>query len=172
MNRTTPASPQAALFAEWLQYLQRRSHVLLQRYDHQLFRGQFRLFYSQSTLPTIPLLQYYDSYLRIVFHKTNFFDIIERINRQLKTQSSQVFTLEKPTRGDPDWQRTSARSSMKLRSAAIADRDSQHQHSMYVREKHLRRGCSLKYRQYYKNFEKDQTEEFLAPGTPPICDHA
>jgi hypothetical protein len=165
MNRTTPASTQTALFAEWSQYLQRRTMFLLQRYDHQLFRGQFRLFYSQSTLPTIPLLQYYDSYLRIVFHNDEFFDIIERINRQLKTQNSQIFTLEEaPTRGEPDWQRTSARSLNETPDLPpLLIETSQRQHSMDIPENLFVVAVLLNYRQAIQELlKKDRAEEILS----------
>lgn len=165
MNRTTPVPTQVALFAEWSQYLQRRILFLLQRYDHQLFHGQFRLFYSQSTLPTIPLLQYYDSYLKVVFHKDEFFDIVERINRQLKTQNSQVFTLEEvPTRGEPDWQRTSARSLNEFPDLPpLLLETSQHQYSLQVPENLFVVAVLLNYRQVIQELLKqDLTEEILS----------
>jgi hypothetical protein len=165
MNRTTSVPTQVALFAEWSQYLQRRILFLLQRYDHRLCHGQFRLFYSQSTLPTIPLLQYYDSYLKVIFHKDEFFDIVERINRQLKTQNSQVFTLEEaPTRGEPDWQRTSARSLNEFPDLPpLLLETSQHQYSMQVPENLFVVAVLLNYRRVIQELLKqDLTEEILS----------
>lgn len=110
MKKATLAAARSTLPVEWTQYLQRRVMRLLLQYEHMLFQKQFRLFYSQSTLPTLPVLQHYDQYLKILVQQDSFFQILERIDRQLSAHNSQVFRQEEaPTRGEIDWQRTSAR---------------------------------------------------------------
>ncbi|HXL36301.1 MAG TPA: hypothetical protein VN954_03765, partial [Ktedonobacteraceae bacterium] len=101
MSRTnTPAS--------WSQYLHRRVMRLLLQYDQRLFQGHFRRFYTQSTMPKLPLFQLYDSYLKLLLLKDELLgDILPRIRRHLSSQNDQVVTQEEaPTRGEIDWSRT------------------------------------------------------------------
>jgi len=95
----------------WSQYLQRRVMRLLLLHDQQLFRGQFRAFFAQSAMPTIPLLQFYDRYIRLHILGDELLDeILPDIRRQLSLQTNYEPLLEDvPTRGDIDWPRTIVR---------------------------------------------------------------
>jgi hypothetical protein len=95
----------------WSQYLERHVLRLLLLHDQQLFRGQFRTFFTGSSLPKIPLLQFYDDYLKLIMFSDELLDdILLRIRRQLSLQTNQVSLQEEaPTRGEIDWQRTITR---------------------------------------------------------------
>jgi hypothetical protein len=92
----------------WSQRLQRRVLRLLLQYNEQLFRGEFSYFFVDSALPQIPLLQYYDRYLKLqALSNALLDDIMPRIRRQLSLKTSHArLSEEAPTRGDIDWQRT------------------------------------------------------------------
>ncbi len=106
---------------DWSAYLQRRVMRLLLLHDQSLFRGQFRTFFVESTLPQIPLLQQYDRYLRLLALSDELLDdIMPRIRRQLSLQTSQVHLQEEaPTHGEIDWQRTIQRSLNDINSCCI-----------------------------------------------------
>lgn len=92
----------------WETYLQRRvMHLLLQHNQH-LFREQFHVFFEKSKLPNIPLLQFYDHYLKLkLYHKELLEDIMPRIRRQWSLQTSNQSLQEvAPTRGEIDWHKT------------------------------------------------------------------
>ena len=55
--------------ATWSLLLQRRVLRLLIQHHEKLFRSQFRLFFVESALPQIPLLQQYDRYMNRVSAK-------------------------------------------------------------------------------------------------------
>ena len=95
----------------WSLHLQRRVMRLLLLHDQRLFRGQFRTFFAESTLPKIPLLQQYDRYIKLLALSDELLDdILPRIRRQLSLQTTQVRLQEEaPTHGDIDWQRTMQR---------------------------------------------------------------
>src|SRR5258708_14372641 len=95
----------------WSLHLQRRVMRLLLLHDRQLFRGQFRTFFAESTLPQIPLLQQYDRYIKLLSLSDELLDdILPRIRRQLSLQTTQIHLREgAPTHGDIDWQRTMQR---------------------------------------------------------------
>ena len=95
----------------WSQYLQRHVMRLLLLHDQQLFRGEFCTFFTGSRLPKIPLLQFYDNYLKLLMFSDELLDdILPRIRRQLSLQTNQISLQEEaPTRGEIDWQRTITR---------------------------------------------------------------
>jgi hypothetical protein len=90
------------------QRLQRRVIRLLLQHDMPLFRGQFHLFFAQSTLPDLPLLQQYDRYIKLrVLSNELLEDILPRVRRQLSLHTDHLRQHEEaPTRGDIDWSRT------------------------------------------------------------------
>ena len=92
----------------WPLYLHRRVMRLLLMHDQKVFRGSFRVFYAESILPKIPLLQLYDRYLKLMTLSDELLDdILPRIRRQLSLQTTYTSLQEEaPTRGDIDWQRT------------------------------------------------------------------
>ncbi len=96
----------------WSQQLQRRILRLLFQHDESLFRHQFSCFFVKSTLPSIPLLQQYDRYVKLRTLSNELLDdILPRIRRQLSLKTSHARLHEEaPTRGDIDWQRTLERS--------------------------------------------------------------
>lgn len=95
----------------WSQYLQRRVMRLLLLHAQQLFRGQFAHFFTGSSLPTLPVLQFYDRYLKLLMLSEELLnDILPRIRLQLSLQIDQLpLQEEAPTRGEIDWPRTIAR---------------------------------------------------------------
>src|SRR6266571_3040887 len=90
----------------WSQQLQRRVMRLLLQHDTPLFRNQFRMFFVNSALPQIPLLQQYDRYLKLQLLSSELLDdILPRIRRQLSLKTSHARLHEEaPTRGDMNWQ--------------------------------------------------------------------
>lgn len=89
-------------------YLQRRVLRLLLQHHETVLRKQFSLFFVDSTLPPIPLLQQYDRLVKLRTLSNELLnDIIPRIRRQLslKTSHSRLYE-EAPTRGDIDWTRS------------------------------------------------------------------
>src|SRR5205085_10332636 len=94
------------------QRLQERIMRLLLLHDQRLFRGRFRIFFTDSTLPKIALLQRYDRYIKLLtFSDELLDDIMPRIRRQLSLQTRQVSQHEEaPARGNIDWVRTLRRS--------------------------------------------------------------
>jgi hypothetical protein len=98
--------------ATWSLLLQRRVLRLLIQHHEKLFRSQFRLFFVESSLPQIPLLQQYDRYMKLYALSNELLDdILPRIRRQLSLKTNHARLLEEaPTRGDIDWQRTLERS--------------------------------------------------------------
>lgn len=108
MIETTIAVEDDAQARLWSQHLQRRIMRLLLLHDEALFRNQFRLFFVNSALPPIPLLQQYDRYMRLRMLSSELLDdILPRIRRQLSLKTSHARLREEtPTRGDVDWQRT------------------------------------------------------------------
>ena len=93
---------------DWSLLLQRRVLRLLMQHHEKLFRGQFRLFFVESSLPLLPLLQQYDRYTKLYALSNELLDdILPRIRRQLSLKTSHTRLHEEaPTRGDIDWQRT------------------------------------------------------------------
>jgi hypothetical protein len=81
---------------------------LLLLHDQRLFHGQFRMFYTGSDLPRLPIFVQYDQYLRLRTLSSELLDdIMPRIRRQLSLQTDQARLREAaPTRGDIDWPRT------------------------------------------------------------------
>ena len=88
--------------------LQRRVLRLLIQHHEKLFRGQFRLFFVESPLPQLPLLQQYDRYMKLYALSNELLDdILPRIRRQLSLKTNHARLHEEaPTRGDIDWRRT------------------------------------------------------------------
>ena len=75
----------------WSHTMQRRVMRLLSQLDDDLFQGQFRTFYAQSTHPHIPFLQFYDRYLRLLLLSEELLDdIMLRIQTQLSLQTDQI----------------------------------------------------------------------------------
>src|SRR5579883_2436651 len=105
---TTKSAARINTATRWSQYLHRRVMRLLLQHDRQLFQGHFRVFYSKSTLPKLPLFQLYDSYLKLLLLKDELLDdIVPRIRRQLSLQNNQLTMQEEaPTQGEIDWPRT------------------------------------------------------------------
>ncbi|GHO49633.1 hypothetical protein [Ktedonospora formicarum] len=100
----------------WSQQLQRRVLRLLIQHDRPLLRSQFHLFFASSTLPSIPLLQKYDRYIKLQTLSNELLDdIMPRIRRQLSLQTNHLHLREEaPTRGTIDWNRTLERSWQQL----------------------------------------------------------
>lgn len=87
----------------WTQYLQRRVMRLLLLHDQQLFRGQFRAFFAQSALPKLPLLQFYDRYIRLQLMGEELLALLPDIRSRLSLQIEyELFVEEMPTR-EIDW---------------------------------------------------------------------
>ncbi|BCL80116.1 hypothetical protein ccbrp13_25810 [Ktedonobacteria bacterium brp13] len=88
--------------------LQRRIIRLLLQHDAPLLRNQFRLFFAQSALPQLPLLQHYDNYIKLQMLSNELLDdILPRIRRQLSLKTDRTRLQEEtPTRGTIDWART------------------------------------------------------------------
>src|SRR5690349_10835325 len=94
-QRTPVSSPRESDL--WLHYMQRRVMQLLFRYDQKLFQGQFRTFYTGSTLPTLPILQFYDRHLKVqLFSAELLDDILPRVRRQWSLQTNQLALQEEP----------------------------------------------------------------------------
>ncbi|HVU68366.1 MAG TPA: hypothetical protein VHD63_14605 [Ktedonobacteraceae bacterium] len=89
-------------------HLQRRVLRLLLQHNDALFHQQFRLFYEQSALPPLPLLQQYDRFVRLrALGGELLNDLLPRIRRQLSLETNHSRLREEaPTRGDIDWPRT------------------------------------------------------------------
>lgn len=96
----------------WRLNMQRRVLRLLSLYDEQLFRSKFRIFFAESKLPRLPLLQQYDRYIRLLLLSEELLDdILPRLQRQLSLQDTLVYRQEEaPTQGEIDWMRTFQRS--------------------------------------------------------------
>jgi len=105
---TGEPADQKAQVQHWSQQLQRRIIRLLLLHDPQLLRQQFRLFFAESNLPTIPLLQQYDRYIKFQTLSDELLDfILPNIRRQLSMKTNQLRqTEDAPTRGDIDWHKT------------------------------------------------------------------
>jgi hypothetical protein len=105
-NDTEIASMQDTV--AWSLLLQRRVLRLLIQHHEKLFRGQFRQFFVESSLPQIPLLQQYGRYMKLYAMSNELLDdILPRMRRQLSLKTNHARLLEEaPTRGDIDWQRT------------------------------------------------------------------
>ncbi|HYU74509.1 MAG TPA: hypothetical protein VEL31_17705 [Ktedonobacteraceae bacterium] len=158
MSRTnTPAS--------WSQYLHRRVMRLLLQYDQRLFQGHFRRFYTQSTMPKLPLFQLYDSYLKLLLLKDELLgDILPRIRRHLSSQNDQVVTQEEaPTRGEIDWSRTIMRTLNETPDLPPLRFDTnQQQRSLLTAENVFVVAILLKYRQAVQDIlKKDLADEIL-----------
>ena len=104
------ASLEEAMSAEVLrdQHLQRRVLRLLLQHHEVLFRQQFRLFFAESALPPLPLLQQYDRFMKLRMLGGELLnDIMPRIRRELSLRTDHSRLREEaPTRGDIDWPRT------------------------------------------------------------------
>lgn len=90
------------------QHLQRRVLRLLLQHNEALFHQQFRLFFEESALPAIPLLQQYDRFVKLrKLGGELLSDIMPRVRRELSLQTNHSRLREEaPTRGDIDWPRT------------------------------------------------------------------
>ena len=90
------------------QHLQRRVLRLLMQHHEVLLRRQFHLFFAESTLPAIPLLQHYDRFVKLrALSGELLTDILPRIRRELSLKTShRRLREEAPTRGDIDWPRS------------------------------------------------------------------
>jgi hypothetical protein len=95
----------------WLEYLQRRVMHLLLRHDRQTFHGRFRTFFAQSSQPVLPLLNFYDRYLRLqILGEDLLLRIVLDITRQLNLEIEFERRVEEPpTQGEIDWPPTIAR---------------------------------------------------------------
>jgi hypothetical protein len=89
-------------------HLQRRVLRLLLQHNETLLRQQFRLFFADSALPPIPLLQQYDRFVKLRTLSGELLnDILPRIRRELSLKTSHSRLREEaPTRGDIDWPRS------------------------------------------------------------------
>ena len=87
----------------WTQYLQRRVMRLLLLHDQQLFRGQFRAFFAQSTLPKLPLLQFYDRYLRLQLMGEELLSLLPDIRSRLSLQIEYESLVEEMPTHEIDW---------------------------------------------------------------------
>ncbi|HEX7735924.1 MAG TPA: hypothetical protein VF458_13745 [Ktedonobacteraceae bacterium] len=103
-------TPEEVISADELrdQHLQRRVLRLLLQHHEMLFRQQFRLFFAESALPPLPLLQQYDRFMKLrVLGSELLGDIMPRIRRELSLRTDHSRLREEaPTRGDIDWPRT------------------------------------------------------------------
>lgn len=90
------------------QHLYRRVLRLLFLHNEALLRQRFRLFFVDSALPPIPLLQQYDRFIRLRTLSSELLnDIMPRIRRELSLETNHSRLREEaPTRGDIDWTRT------------------------------------------------------------------
>src|SRR5258708_33967917 len=106
--RRASAPTQQAVGESWSQYLHRRVMRLLLRHNQGLLRGQFRAFFASSELPRIPLLQFYDRYLKLVMFSDELLaHIMPNIRIQLSLRTELTLQQEEaPTRGEIDWPRT------------------------------------------------------------------
>src|SRR5438105_10778202 len=97
-----PGNNQTPEAIAWSLLLQRRVLRLLIQHHEKLFRGQFRLFFVESSLPQMPLLQQYDRYMKLYALSNELLDdILPRIRRQLSLKTSHARLREEaPTRGD------------------------------------------------------------------------
>lgn len=141
---------------EWSQWLERRVMRLLFQYDQRLFRGEFRIFFVESILPDIPVLQQYDRYIRLLTLSDELLDnIMPRVRRQLSLQTNRKRIREEaPTRGDIDWQRTLERTWRELPGLAPIDFDTHlRQRSTSTPENLLVVVILLAYRQELKNIQ-------------------
>jgi hypothetical protein len=149
----------------WSQYLHRRVMRLLLQYDPHLFQGHFRRFYTQSTMPKLPLFQLYDSYLKLLLLKDELLgDILPRIRRQLSSQNDQLSTQEEaPTRGEIDWSRTIMRTLNETPDLPPLRFDTnQQQRSLLTTENVFVVAILLKYRQAIQELlKKDLADEIL-----------
>jgi hypothetical protein len=138
---------------------------LLLQYDQHLFQGHFRKFYTQSTLPQLPLFQLYDSYLKLLLLKDELLDdILPRIRRQLRSQNDQVAMQEEaPTRGEIDWPRTIARTLNETPDLPPLRFDTnQQQRSLLTAENIFVIAVLLKYQQAVLDIlKKDLADEML-----------
>ncbi len=148
-----------------LQYLERRVMRLLLLYDQRLFRGQFRTFFTGSSLPSIPLLQFYDRHLKLIILSDELLDdILPRIKRQLSLQTNQISLQEEaPTRGEIDWQRTIKRAFNETPDQSpVRFETYQRQQKISVPENLLVIAILLYQRHMIQNtLRKDQQEEIL-----------
>lgn len=89
-------------------HLQRRVLRLLLQHNESLLRQQFRLFFVESMLPPIPLLQQYDRFVKLRTLSSELLnDLLPRIRRELSLKTSHRRLREAaPTRGDIDWPRS------------------------------------------------------------------
>lgn len=111
LEQDSPLAPlEEAMSAEVLrdQHLQRRVLRLLLQHHEVLFRQQFRLFFAESALPPLPLLQQYDRFMKLRMLGGELLnDIMPRIRRELSLRTDHSRLREEaPTRGDIDWPRT------------------------------------------------------------------
>ncbi len=146
----------------WSQQLQRRVMRLLLQHDTQLFRNQFRMFFVNSALPQIPLLQQYDRYLKLQLLSSELLDdILPRIRRQLSLKTSHARLHEEaPTRGDIDWQRTIERSWSQAPGLPPLQFDTRlRQRSLETPENVLTVAILLAYRQELQRAIKDHFED-------------
>lgn len=106
--RRASAPTQQVVGENWSQYLHRRVMRLLLRHNQGLLRGQFRAFFASSELPQIPLLQFYDRYLKLVMFSDELLThIMPNIRIQLSLRTELTLQQEEaPTRGEIDWPRT------------------------------------------------------------------
>ena len=151
--------------AVWSQYLHRRVMRLLLQQDQHLFQGHFRRFYTQSSMPKLPLFQLYDSYLKLLLHKDELLgDILPRIRRQHSTQNNQLSTQEEaPTRGEIDWSRTITRTLNETPDLPPLRFDTnQQQRSLLTAENMFVVAILLKYQQAIQDIlKKDLADEML-----------
>ena len=94
--------------ADWEQRLQRRVLRLLMQHSETLLHRQFSLFFVESALPSLPLLQQYDRFVKLrALSGELLHDILPRIRRELSLKTSHSRLREEaPTRGDIDWPRS------------------------------------------------------------------
>ena len=112
-SRTKRLATQPDKTEIWTSLLQRRVMRLLLVLDPELFHGQFRTFYTGSSLASHPLLQFYDQHIKLLTLSEEFLDdILPRIHLQWSQITEHTLTLEEdPTRGQINWQRTIERAS-------------------------------------------------------------
>ncbi|GHO49642.1 hypothetical protein KSX_78050 [Ktedonospora formicarum] len=150
----------------WLQHLQRRVMQLLLRHDQKLFQGQFRTFYVGSSLPTLPLLQFYDRHLKLQLFSADLLDdILPRVRTQWGLQTSQLsLNEEAPVRGEIDWARTIARTLSESPDQPPLRFDTRlRQQSMHIPENVLVVAILLRFRQMVQDtLSDDQREETLS----------
>jgi hypothetical protein len=149
----------------WSQYLHRRVMRLLLQQDQHLFQGHFRRFYTQSSMPKLPLFQLYDSYLKLLLLKDELLgDILPRIRRQFSSQNNHLATQEEPpTRGEIDWSRTITRTLNETPDLPPLRFDTnQQQRSLLTAENIFVVAILLKYQQAIQDIlKKDLADEML-----------